>query len=649
MLQDMKIFQYRQQRLTKSLGTGVAAMFLGVASGSAQLAITEVMSRAIETSVGGQPLNSDWWELTNFGTNAIDLNDYYWTDSGDTPLLYSFQGLVIGPGKSVIVFRSNETPDEAAFREWWDGCLGPSLQEIRSWDWPGLDHKVGDSVRLYDTQGRLVDGVHFGLAQPGTTFVSDPVTGDFGVYSKLGECGTCQAAKTGDIGSPGTHCDSMPLGILEQPSSVQAWPGLDAIFSVRSCGLPRARYQWLFNGTNIPGAIGPSLVIADPESSDEGEYQVVLNNGLGTVASTNVSLILKTNPSPPKLLQELSDVEVFVGENARFSVFAGAVPRPQFQWESNSIGIVGATNRTLEIPNAAIEISGTLFSVRIWNENGLTNASARLLVSPQPCLAITEAMPAPSINPNCPVVRANWWELTNLGTNTVHIKGFRHVDRALISGAKTVTNNVIIQSGESVIFVDQLTRDEFISWWGKTNLPPDLQVITYGGYGLDRWSETIHVWSAAGSLLTSVSYASPTPFPGEPPLCPCYLGDPPNPMCGYPIYGHTLFFSPEAVKGQGSEENENGAFRAEACDDVGSPGFCVLPRFFGFNRNGSTITLRWRAVKGKRYRIEWRPDVDAGLWATDGRIHTALGSTVESIVTPPPGTMQRFYRLREMP
>jgi hypothetical protein len=400
---------WQQPGRAKGLLTAAAVMFLGLEGASAQLAITEVMSDPAVTSVEGQiVLNSDWWELTNFGTNAINLTDYYWTENHESFPQFSFQGLEIDPGKCVIILRTNATPDEAAFRAWWGTCLGTSLQAIRSWAQQGLNPD-GEFVRLYDSQSNLVDSADFGAAFTGTTFVSDPKTGEFGVYSTLGQCGTCQTATTGDIGSPGTACGPVPLSILVQPTNVLACPGLDAVFSVKAWGLPRPRYQWLFNSNSIPGATSNPLVIADPQSRDEGEYQVVVSNGLEMVLTTKVTLTLNTNPSPPQLLQELSDVEVFVGDPARFSVVAWAVPRPQFQWASNGVDIIDATDRTLVIPNATLELSGTIYSVLIWNTNGWTNTSARLLVQPQSRLEITEAMPAPLnlYDTNCPACK--WW------------------------------------------------------------------------------------------------------------------------------------------------------------------------------------------------------------------------------------------------
>src|SRR5688572_3094222 len=80
-----------------------------VLSAPAQLAITEVMSSASSTlgtnAVGSHP---DFWELTNFGTNVIDLTDYRFNDSGGFQGATGeiFAGRTIAPGESIIFFQS---------------------------------------------------------------------------------------------------------------------------------------------------------------------------------------------------------------------------------------------------------------------------------------------------------------------------------------------------------------------------------------------------------------------------------------------------------------------------------------------------------------------------------------------------------------
>src|SRR5438270_402485 len=86
----------------------------------AQLAITEMMSAALKTN--GMILstnNSDFWELTNFGTNIVDLTFYKFSDNKETlhPLVASgMPALLIRAGESVVFVRNNITQNEAQFR-----------------------------------------------------------------------------------------------------------------------------------------------------------------------------------------------------------------------------------------------------------------------------------------------------------------------------------------------------------------------------------------------------------------------------------------------------------------------------------------------------------------------------------------------------
>jgi hypothetical protein len=62
--------------------------------------------------------------------------------------------------------------------------------------------------------------------------------------------------------------------------------------SVVALGSSPLFYQWQFNGTNlsdnsqIGGADGPSLTIADVQAADAGDYQVIVSNTYGTATSS---------------------------------------------------------------------------------------------------------------------------------------------------------------------------------------------------------------------------------------------------------------------------------------------------------------------------------------------------------------------------
>jgi hypothetical protein len=491
------------QALVKSLWIVMLLRHTEVAEASAPLAlkglaITEVMANA--SSDDNDDQRSDWWELTNFSLDPIDLSACYWTDGNGNKGDSSFQDLVIAPGKSVIFFRARDPiSDEGAFRAWWGHALGTNLQEIRSFLKPGLN-QGSDAISIYDGYDKLLDKVTIANAEVGITLVSDTLTGELNSYSKMGDNGVGQAETSDDIGSPGTADGPIALTIFEQPTNLEVCPGTDAVLRVVAGGLPRPRYQWWCNQIPIPGATSNALVVPDAEHS--ADYYVVVANGLAQLTSAVARLTVNVTPAPPTILQPPLNVQVFAGETARFSISACGYPKPQFQWFCNNVPIQDATDRTCVITAAALQSSGMgmIYSVTLWNQHGTNNASAQLTVLPYPKLRITEAMPllSTSVCTNCPE-RGVWWELTNRGTNSVDLYGFRHSsgdssDRAL-AGARVITNHIILKPGESVIFIKRITPEAFVRWWGKDNLPFGLQVITFAGYGLNDRSDNIFLWS----------------------------------------------------------------------------------------------------------------------------------------------------------
>lgn len=86
----------------------------------------------------------------------------------------------------------------------------------------------------------------------------------------------------------------VPPAILVQPRGVASLPGFSARFSVVASGSPPLRYQWLFQGTAIPGATNSVLTLPSVQSSNAGIYVVTISNAAGTVASTNAQLSLNT-------------------------------------------------------------------------------------------------------------------------------------------------------------------------------------------------------------------------------------------------------------------------------------------------------------------------------------------------------------------
>jgi hypothetical protein len=87
-----------------------------------------------------------------------------------------------------------------------------------------------------------------------------------------------------------------PPQIIGQPVSQVVEPGEFATFSVVISDASGVRFQWKFNGTDIPGATGDSFLLTNVSAADKGQYSVVVANGAGSTTSASASLILATDP-----------------------------------------------------------------------------------------------------------------------------------------------------------------------------------------------------------------------------------------------------------------------------------------------------------------------------------------------------------------
>jgi autotransporter-associated beta strand protein len=81
-----------------------------------------------------------------------------------------------------------------------------------------------------------------------------------------------------------------PPSITTQPAAQSVNSGGTAVFSVVADGDPLPAYQWRKDGTNISGATGATLTLANAAPADAGNYDVVITNTAGTVTSSAVSL-----------------------------------------------------------------------------------------------------------------------------------------------------------------------------------------------------------------------------------------------------------------------------------------------------------------------------------------------------------------------
>jgi len=83
-----------------------------------------------------------------------------------------------------------------------------------------------------------------------------------------------------------------PPAILSQPQSQVLLIGQDATFNVLASGSSPLTFQWRLNGNNIINATASSYTISGAQFSNDGFYSVMVTNGVGSVVSSNASLLV---------------------------------------------------------------------------------------------------------------------------------------------------------------------------------------------------------------------------------------------------------------------------------------------------------------------------------------------------------------------
>jgi uncharacterized protein YjiK len=137
-----------------------------------------------------------------------------------------------------------------------------------------------------------------------------------------------------------------------------------------------------------------------------------------------------------------------------------------------------------------------------------------------PALIISEVAPWSSGNST---VAADWFEVTNVGTATATITGWRMDDNSNSFGSSVALNGVTtIAPGEAVIFIESASpatiAATFRSVWFGANPPASLKIGTYSGsgIGLSTGGDAVNLYDSTGVLQASVQFGTSPVGPSFP-------------------------------------------------------------------------------------------------------------------------------------
>jgi hypothetical protein len=185
-----------------------------------------IISEVTPWSSGNTVYGADWFEITNTGTEAIDITGWKVDDSSNafaTAVL--LRGITsIAPGKSVVFIESDVLGNAdaalfAAFSTAWFGSgTAPAQLLLGAYGGSGIGLSTsGDAVNLFDSAGNRVTGVSFGASTTGFTFDNAAGLGRaapplplIATLSVAGVNGAFLAADGLETGSPGTIAHNDP-------------------------------------------------------------------------------------------------------------------------------------------------------------------------------------------------------------------------------------------------------------------------------------------------------------------------------------------------------------------------------------------------------------------------------------------------------
>jgi hypothetical protein len=274
----------------------------------------------------------------------------------------------------------------------------------------------------------------------------------------------------------------------------------------------------------------------------------------------------------------------------------------------------------------------------VSNQYGVSFERARLIVD-RPELIITEIEANPASAPPGGTAGKDWFELSNIGTNSVNLKGYRISEYQSFEGAFRITNDISVGPGEAVILVEAMSPALFKRWWGEDRFPPKLQIITFSRFALGGLSGgRLYIYNAAAEdtedAVSGASYLSATQG-----ISCEYQGECDETGCTSVSLG-------ESVAGS------NAAYFAPNNGDIGSPGIYDRPLVTSIVRTGNSIHVQGRGIQSRLYSLEQATGFEAHQEWTPisvGFVTPHFDSTFSiGPVSLDNGTVSQFFKLKEL-
>lgn len=213
--------------------------------------------------------------------------------------------------------------------------------------------------------------------------------------------------------------DGSPV-ILHPPVGLTAYTGRDVTLQASAAGAQPLSYQWLLNGTNVPGATNATLLIPNIQFANAGNYQLFVSNSINTAISLPAPVNVISNNTLTFLTQTTTGVTNYQGSKISLDgiTVLGSGPLT-YQWffsttNKNYAAVSGATNDALILDPALAVQSGNYYVAVSNLVNGITSAPVNVKVLFARAWGI-QAVSNPPVNVTNAIAVATGGYLTSYG------------------------------------------------------------------------------------------------------------------------------------------------------------------------------------------------------------------------------------------
>lgn len=166
--------------------------------------------------------------------------------------------------------------------------------------------------------------------------------------------------------------------IVSNPVAVTVGASSNATFSIQATGSQTLTYQWLFNSAPIAGATSSQYSLSGVQSSNAGNYRVIVANSMGSV--TSAPALLTVLPVLPYFTVNPVGATLVAGTSRTFTGQANGSQPINYQWQRNGTNLLGATTTSLALTGLTIADSGA-YTLLASNIAGVsTSAVAQLTI-----------------------------------------------------------------------------------------------------------------------------------------------------------------------------------------------------------------------------------------------------------------------------